>query len=45
MATIHSASLSGLEAGTPYDYMVMVRQFGGSTCVSTGFMIGAFTTP
>jgi len=45
MATTHSASFSGLEAGTAYDYMVMVRWFGGSTCVSTGSMIGTFTTP
>jgi hypothetical protein len=43
MATTHSASLSGLEADTAYDYMVVVRQFGGSTCVSTGF-IDTFTT-
>jgi hypothetical protein len=44
MATTHSASLSGLEADKAYDYMVVVRQFGGSTCASTG-LIGTFTTP
>jgi hypothetical protein len=45
MATSHSFSLSGLEAGQTYDYMVALRGFNGSTCVTTGSMIGTFTTP
>jgi hypothetical protein len=45
MATSHSFSLSGLEAGQTYDYMVALRGFDGSTCVTTGSVIGTFTTP
>jgi hypothetical protein len=45
MATSHSFSLSGLEVGQTYDYMVALRGFDGSTCVTTGSVIGTFTTP
>jgi hypothetical protein len=45
MATSHLFSLSGLEAGQTYDYMVALRGFDGSTCATTGSVIGTFTTP
>lgn len=44
-ATSHSVSISGLAAGTTYDYMVAVRWFDGLTCASVGSSIGTFTTP
>ena len=45
LATTHSATLGGLEPGAAYDYMVAVRWFDGSTCSTTGSIIGTFTTP
>ena len=45
MTTNHSATLSALQSGATYDYMVAVRSFNGSTCATTGSLIGTFTTP
>ena len=45
MTTNHSATLSALQSGAAYDYMIAVRSFDGSTCATTGSLIGTFTTP
>ena len=45
MATSHSATLSALQSGATYDYMIAVRSFDGSTCATTGSLIGTFTAP
>jgi VCBS repeat-containing protein len=45
MTTNHSATLSALQSGATFDYMIAVRSFDGSACATTGSLIGTFTTP
>jgi hypothetical protein len=42
--TSHSVSLTGLEAGTAYDFVVMSRAFTSGACVSSVSSTGTFTT-